>query len=1229
MKNTFNTLRQNSRRTFRKRGFSPASAFIFIYIFLSATISISAVGGGVDPTFNAGVTNFNFQSVEVIAVQLDGRILIGGNFEVAGGVRRNRIARLNADGTIDPSFNPPGGADNVVFAIAPQTDGRILIGGNFSNVNGVSRSFVARLNADGSLDPTFNTSGVNSSVSAILVQPDGKIVIGGAFITSGNASRIRRLNSDGSLDTAFAANVGSGAGGGAVNTLALDANGGILLGGQFTSLNGAAVNRLARLNADGTPDGIFNTANGANSAIESLVVQPDGKILLGGQFTSLNGAAVNRLARLEASGAVDSAFNTGTGASGIVYKIALQPDGRILIGGAFQTFNGTVRINVARINADGTLDQNFSSPFQAGESAPVNTIALQLTGEALIGGDFFTVGGSFRTALAQVDVTGALDADFLPVIGEVGRTDSLLVQTDGKILVSGVFLGVNDRIGRRIARLNEDGTLDTAFNAGAGANGNITAAALQADGKILIGGLFTTFDGTARNRLARLNADGSLDPGFTTTVNSTPTEIIVQPDGKILVVGSFTGVNNDLSRRYIVRLNADGAIDASFAANSINNAIETAARQADGKIVISGFFSQINGAAANRFARLNADGSLDSSFNIGGGATQNAGSLLILANGKILAAGGFSQINGISRPQIARLNEDGSVDAGFSPGTGPNSTVEAIAEQADGRILIGGAFTSYNGVTRFRIARLNADGSLDVSFNPGTGANGSIFDVTVDADGRILIGGNFSAVNAVSRIGIARLLAGSTTLWTGAIDENYENPANWSDNLVPSNADSAEIPAETKNFPIIGGAVNLTSLQINAGAKLTVAAGASLNLQGLANNSILDGGGTLVLSGATFTNNGEISTAVVNVAGRGLKSLGGAGSFAGNILTVSGANLRLDNNHIFNRIVVAAGANFTFSSRVVRLRGAGEALSVSGSLTNNFSTVVYEAAEPQIINHTQFTNLTIDNPAGVSLSKSPQISGTLALINGTLVTNSNLLTLTEAAGAVAANGFVIGRFQKSLSDGQSFSFPVGTANGALPVTVSNIQGTGSFIAQANEGFLAGTNQSQTLQKNWTLTTNGITQADITFRYSDADVPVGADESNFKFVRRGGAVNSTFAPSSFDVSANTFTLSGVTQFSDWTLGNLLPPTAAAVTVGGQVLTTNGQGVYRARISLINSRGETRYANTNQFGFYRFNDVPAGETYILSAQSKQHSFAPPTLILFVGDELADVNFTAQEN
>ena len=242
------------------------------------------------------------------------------------------------------------------------------------------------------------------------------------------------------------------------------------------------------------PDG-FNP--GANEEVTSLAVQADGKILVGGGFTNLGGQARNYMGRLYANGTLDSGFNPGTGAviDPTVYSLAVQADGKILVGGGFTTLGGQPRNYIGRLTANGTLD----SGFNPGANDRVFPLAVQADGKILVGGFFTTVGGQTRNRIARLNANGSLDSGFNP--GANDRVYALAVQADGKILVSGWFTTLGGQTRTGIGRLNANGTLDTGFNPGA--SYRVISLPVQADGKILLGGEFTTLGGQARNYIGR------------------------------------------------------------------------------------------------------------------------------------------------------------------------------------------------------------------------------------------------------------------------------------------------------------------------------------------------------------------------------------------------------------------------------------------------------------------------------------------------------------------------------------------------------------------------------------------------------------------------------------------------------------------------------------------------------------------------------------------------------
>jgi uncharacterized delta-60 repeat protein len=315
--------------------------------------------------------------------------------------------------------------------------------------------------------------------------------------------------------------------------------------------------------------------------------------------------------------------------------------------------------------------------------------------------------------------------------------------------------------------LGSPGHLDMTFDPAPIATDVIFDLALQA-GKLLVSG------NIAGPGVSRLQADGRLDPTFQGAPSARV--LCVVPDGRILLGGDFDS-SPAFPRRYLARLQPDGSLDESFAQGAgPDGSVGAIAVRPDGKVIISGAFGSYDGVARPGLAQLNPNGSLDDGFNPEGGMTigtdrATAGSLALQADGKLLVAGDFTHANGVPRSRVARLDLNGALDPSFDPGTGPNETVYCIALQADGKVVVGGWFTAVRGVARGRIARLHADGSLDGSFPAGTGIDseyGVVSAVLVQADGGVVAGGWFRSVNGCPRQSLVRFAA------DGSLDATFD-----------------------------------------------------------------------------------------------------------------------------------------------------------------------------------------------------------------------------------------------------------------------------------------------------------------------------------------------------------------------------------------------------------------------------------------------------------------------
>jgi uncharacterized delta-60 repeat protein len=350
---------------------------------------------------------------------------------------------------------------------------------------------------------------------------------------------------------------------------------------------------------------------------------------------------------------------------------------------------------------------HYSGSWEAspvvGANGPILSILVQPNDMILVGGDFSEVGRQAHHNLARLNPDGSLDAAFAPDFNDTVR--ALALQPDGKILAIGVFSQVNGAAHAGIARLNPDGSLDTDFNTQIDGDGSVLA--LQSDGKILIGGWFSAVNEQPRKSFARLNSDGTLDETFNVTSSYMDVYALKVLSGdNILLGGYIEDVTGVAWADYFVRLSPDGTLDTSFQPDTGGYWVDEFAVQGDDKIIAAIF---------GDLARFNTNGTRDTSFNspkpVGGSIRY-----LDIQTGNALVVGGdFIDLGDGAFDYLAQLDMNGALNPGFNPA--PNAKVYALAVQPDNKILVGGAFTQIDGQVRHSIMRLNADGSLDLTFS--------------------------------------------------------------------------------------------------------------------------------------------------------------------------------------------------------------------------------------------------------------------------------------------------------------------------------------------------------------------------------------------------------------------------------------------------------------------------------------------------------------------------------
>ncbi len=497
-----------------------------------------------DTSFNPGANSY----ISALAVQADGKIVVGGNFTTLGGggigtTARNRIGRLNADGSLDTSFNPT--ADSDVNAVAIQPDGNIVVGGSFTTLGGVRRSKIGRLNADGSIDASFNP-GATNNIFALTVQSDGRILVGGYFTMLGGGgtgtiarNRIGRLNADGSVDTSFDPGADS-----LIHGIAVQVDGKILVGGYFTTLGGGGSgttvrNHIGRLNSNGSLDTSFNP--GANADVGVLVLQADGKILVGGDFTMLGGGGTGitvrtRIGRLNSDGSLDTSFDP-VAADNSVATIVVDGGGRILVGGHFTTFasasSTTARSKIGRLNADGSLDLGFNP----GANNVVFVLAVQGDGKIVVGGTFTMMGGGGSGTTARNRI-GRLNADAVIPAPSVTTHPSNQWTLAGATASFSAAASGSPSPTVQWQRSNDNGST---FNDITGATATTYSfAAGTSDDGAQFRAIFTNSAGSATTNVATLTVTSQVSSLARISLNSDGTEARAFVADSVCALGSFS-----------------------------------------------------------------------------------------------------------------------------------------------------------------------------------------------------------------------------------------------------------------------------------------------------------------------------------------------------------------------------------------------------------------------------------------------------------------------------------------------------------------------------------------------------------------------------------------------------------------------------------------------------------------------------------------------------------------
>lgn len=740
------------------------------------------------------------------------------------GLAANAVAQQTAVDGFAPQANLP------VRALALQDDGKIVVGGDFSTINALSFKRLARLHPDGNVDTGFFSPLNSGTVRSILVEDDGDLVIGGNGMVLNEiivAGGLARMSSNGSTDASFTPIVN-----GTVHVVISDGEGGYFVGGEFTVNAGTPRSNLVRVSASGAIDP--NWIGSSVTPVFALVRDIQGRLYVGRDTPVFPTGAFAHLQRLLRNGAPDARYAAMV--DGPVHALLREANGHVVIGGDFDTVNGVSRLGVARLDRHGVLVNPFNtvsigvralarsasgrlfvggdidlsfSPnlyhmdvptsvtslpalLPAGTDGEVHAMLMLPDGALVIGGNFTTVGAHPRARLARIEGNRHLDVTMAPTF-DGGDITAAIATSGNALLVSGEFTTVDGELRGRMAGIHVSGSLvGPPFSSG---NPQLNAPALAMaetpSGDVLVAGAFTSAFGRSVGYFVRM--DGQLrdiDPSFPTQANNIIRAIAIQPDQSFLIGGDFSQVNG-ATRRGIARLTVDGELDPSFNLSLPAGSVVTSiVVQRDGAIVLGGAFSQVAGVARTNLARVSAGGVLDAGFNPA--PNGRIETLFLQPNNDLLVGGAFSTIAGGNRVRVARLNGDGTLDATFDAALSTTITrVHSVAQQADGGIWIGG--------TNNLLTRRTSTGAADAAYTATV--TGTVRGIVPGIDGKTLVFGSMSGLAGQSRTGLGRLVDRDRDAFQALIyDDNLQRLLWRSGNSAPNVIDAPVLHEFSPDF---------------------------------------------------------------------------------------------------------------------------------------------------------------------------------------------------------------------------------------------------------------------------------------------------------------------------------------------------------------------------------------------------------------------------------------------
>jgi len=641
-------------------------------------------------------------------VQADGKVVIGGSFVAVRGVQRSNIARLNADGSVDMSFDP--GTDGPVMALAVG-NGVIYVGGSFQTIAGEPRAGLAAVDATTGQTTPWAPFAIPTyeQVNALAVAPAGDAVfVGGFFNEIGGMSR-RNLaaiaTSDGGAIPGWQADTDS-----TIHAMALVGET-LYIGGNFQSVAGVARSQLAALNvADAEVKNWNPAANSSAIEVDALVASGT-NIYIGGYFFQMGGQERTSVAAVDATTGLATSWNPSAFFQDSYFQtLAIAASGNTLyMGGNYLTspVNGVNLISVDATSG-AVLDQHL--PIDG----PVASIAV--VGNVLfVGGTFTHVDAASTGGFAQLDA-GTLAPHLSQLSGDFGQVAAIESEPDGSAIIGGFFSAVGDVARNNLARITPTGDVDTNWNPDMGLDGPVTA--LHVDGNLVyVGGSFQNIGGHYRSGLAAIDRRSGIATAWQP-----------QPDGAVYAIATLA--------------------DAVY---------------------VGGLFEHVGNSARSNIAALDSAGGLALPWNPGSGGKVFA---IATSGSQIYAGGEFYSIGGQAHQHLAAIDANSGVVDEWNPQ--PDSFVYAL-KVAGNSLYVGGAYMQISDTYRQGISSYSITSKTLDDWAPMIDVQGSNVSAIAISGSDIFIGESFySPIGTVTSGAFAFDLETAVPLdWTATLSNTF------------------------------------------------------------------------------------------------------------------------------------------------------------------------------------------------------------------------------------------------------------------------------------------------------------------------------------------------------------------------------------------------------------------------------------------------------------------------